>query len=540
MSGGDSSDFQFPASAGGDMSDQIGMLLVQIDIRDREIAKLSRENERMKDALDAIQDPTTAKIIDLAKKNRTLNVNSESLKTRVRKLELELKKATEQVAANAAAAASMSPTTASSSTTAATAMGNAGSISYSALAQKDRERTASSAASSDELAQEWKAKHDALFSRFNDLQLQAASAKNESAKLRMLLQKEIGDDTDIAKIAKEDSNWRGRAQQISLLKIKIEKLKRELASATGNGALRPDTASVLASDSVSMYGDSATVVTGVTTLTTGTTMTSGVRFEELERLKGECSAKDEELSQLKIKIDGYKSRITNLESYSGGLKSKIALLLNKTENDDKLITTLKEQVVQARRMVSNSSAGGAAPSSGNSKAAAILSAKATIDDLSSQIDQLRSQLTMLFASKTTYQTVNGLRQALYKAFEVQKKLVSSLVDLCGGLHLKGAVSLDEQSIEISNLKIALDTLTASRQEDLQLFGMLKKIEPSELEQMTSEEAEIVSAAVSSKEEDAKELEKENEQLKVEVNELKSRYNALMTKSALANRSKQTS
>lgn len=56
--------------------------------------------------------------------------------------------------------------------------------------------------------------------------LQANLFKTEKDKVTRALLKEVGDDTPLSKLVEAGSEWRGRAQQISLLKAKVTDLQQ--------------------------------------------------------------------------------------------------------------------------------------------------------------------------------------------------------------------------------------------------------------------------------------------------------------------------
>ena len=55
---------------------------------------------------------------------------------------------------------------------------------------------------------------------------QANLFKTERDKVTRALVKEVGDDTPLTKLVEGGSDWRGRAQQISLLKAKVTDLQQ--------------------------------------------------------------------------------------------------------------------------------------------------------------------------------------------------------------------------------------------------------------------------------------------------------------------------
>jgi hypothetical protein len=461
----------------------MGMLLVQIDIRDREIAKLSSENSRLSECLDACRDPATQKIIDLAKKNRSLNVQVESLKSKLRKYELaERHESKQQLAKD-----------------------------KEKEKEREREQLAMSMAMtmSEEKekseADEWKQKYDSLFAKTNELQVSVSTLKQENMRIRGLLQREVGDDVDVMKLLKEETNWRGRAQQISLLKAK-------LASGAALGANRPDTASTVSEQTVKDFVNAK----------------EASRFEELERLRGEVMAKDDEVRDLRAKTDGFKSRISNLESYSAGLKSKIQILLQKTENDDKLINTLREQLRRNGHSASSSNLA-TMNATGSDSTLPRRSSKdreanrEAVEELLAGMQALQAQFHHM-GSTRGYDLSEAFRQSLSSSIEVQRRMVQLLLDLAS------ASPTEEEQV----LRHALDALSRARQEDLQLFGIVRA-ELAEQQKGVHASRDPYDDKEASR--DDRTLEKENEQLKVEMQELKSRYNSLMARASMQQQQK---
>ena len=51
--------------------------------------------------------------------------------------------------------------------------------------------------------------------------IQMGQLKSDRDRLARALSREVGDDVPLEKVLEEDSDWRGRAQQISLLRDKL-------------------------------------------------------------------------------------------------------------------------------------------------------------------------------------------------------------------------------------------------------------------------------------------------------------------------------
>jgi len=86
-------------------------------------------------------------------------------------------------------------------------------------------------------AAEWREKHRQASDRQIQAEAKAGIAAREADKLRRLLQREIGDGADLAKVMEEGSNWRGRAQQIVLLKHRLQEAQAGEAAPGTVGAL---------------------------------------------------------------------------------------------------------------------------------------------------------------------------------------------------------------------------------------------------------------------------------------------------------------
>lgn len=147
---------------------------------------------------------------------------------------------------------------------------------------------------------------------------QNTSLKNDLKLAHKALQQEIGDNVNIAQLMSGTSNWRGRAQMIAMLNSKIAELKDKL-----------DTESM---DSFE-----------------GSSRLPLKRLESMRRLEVETLAKelDEckgQLEELKQKVSAYKTRNKNLSDDSNNYKLKTLDLLEKSGRDEEFINCLNEQI----------------------------------------------------------------------------------------------------------------------------------------------------------------------------------------------------
>jgi hypothetical protein len=76
----------------------------------------------------------------------------------------------------------------------------------------------------------------------------------------------------------------------------------------------------------------------------------GNKAKELEALRLDVNMKDDEIQQLKKKFSAANARKDTLEVQIKEIKqtfqSKIQILIDKTENDDKLIVMLKQEIAR--------------------------------------------------------------------------------------------------------------------------------------------------------------------------------------------------
>lgn len=69
-----------------------------------------------------------------------------------------------------------------------------------------------------------------------------------------------------------------------------------------------------------------------------------LKRKDLERALSEAEKYKSDYIELKKRVDGMQSRIKILEFDNKEYRSKIKILLDKSENDDKLITALKQEL----------------------------------------------------------------------------------------------------------------------------------------------------------------------------------------------------
>lgn len=165
--------------------------------------------------------------------------------------------------------------------------------------------------------------------RIVKLRNDAQKYKIDLDKAIKIIEREVGEGQSIDEILKSDSNWKGRAQKVEMLKSKLKKLKLE------NG----DTISTTTFQS-EFSAPKSHAEKNLETMGTN-------RARELDKMKEELVETRDQFESLNLKYKGACSRKVAVENEMKELKSlmasKVKILLDKTENDDKLINMLKEE-----------------------------------------------------------------------------------------------------------------------------------------------------------------------------------------------------
>lgn len=170
-------------------------------------------------------------------------------------------------------------------------------------------------------------KNPGLDKMYQELQFKYTNTKAELKKAKNLLKREIGDFESIDSVFKNE-NWKGRAQQIELLKSKINDLKRQNAKKNEESIL----------PSVSVMKNEGT---------------ADERRKEIVALQETLSKTKEELEKAKKKYQGSSSRASALEKEAKDLrdthKIQVKTLLDKAEHDDRFIMELKNELERTRK-----------------------------------------------------------------------------------------------------------------------------------------------------------------------------------------------
>ncbi|KAJ3273182.1 Coiled-coil domain-containing protein 13 [Terramyces sp. JEL0728] len=154
--------------------------------------------------------------------------------------------------------------------------------------------------------------------------------KQDARTLTKLLQKEVGDSVSVEQLLKGENNWKGRGEQIIILKEKIKELQRKCQSESKANTPIPSTPVVKPNSRI-----------------------EELKRKDLEKAIAEAEKCKSDYSELKKRTDGLQSRIRILETDNKEYRSKIKILLDKSENDDKLISALKQELKKQKKHIEN-------------------------------------------------------------------------------------------------------------------------------------------------------------------------------------------
>lgn len=158
-----------------------------------------------------------------------------------------------------------------------------------------------------------------------ELQVKYTKAKSDLKKAKIVIKKEVGDFDNLDNLLKSEG-WKGRAQQIELLKSRVNDLKRQV------GKKMEETSNI---STVRVEGG------------------ADERRKEIVSLQEQLAKTKEELEMSKKKAQGYSSRLVALEKEAKEIrethKVQIKMLLDKTENDDRFIAELKNELERVKK-----------------------------------------------------------------------------------------------------------------------------------------------------------------------------------------------
>jgi hypothetical protein len=369
------------------------------------------EIARLRELLDATsQGVTEARYIEQARKLRDLNVRYEGEKARCLKLQQQLVQV-ERAKAEEADLSKKGVLLPSERANAAAGP---------SAAEMELQMQASQ-------LQDARARLEKATATSASLRAQCERADREFARLKRVLLNELGDPAAVEKILKDgeaaagaqggDGGWRGRAQQIALLKKKVTDLTKELdalRAAVENGDFAPVEEDDVDGSTGVGGGAAPSIVSRARTTATATTYAGAAgrdyddthrdqlavrerrRANDLGDAKKAVESAEADATKERRRADAMAARVTTLERETQQLRGAVQRLMDKTANDDELIAAYKQELDESQRgvrdqlrQVGASYASGAAVTQLESNAAALRQQIAAQND---DILRLRSEL----------------------------------------------------------------------------------------------------------------------------------------------------
>lgn len=189
--------------------------------------------------------------------------------------------------------------------------------------------------------------------KLKDMEKKMIKLRNENQEQKILIEKatrilerEIGEVVDINELAKDDSSWKGRAQKVEILKAQVKKYKAQLGFNAEN--------SIMTDGGLSVISEGSVFTGKITHAEKKIAQLGEKKKDDLDKLKFQIEELKEELVEVKTKYKAALARRDTLEKQLKTIKTdfgmKIKMLLDKAENDDKLVGILKSEVARLENL----------------------------------------------------------------------------------------------------------------------------------------------------------------------------------------------
>lgn len=173
----------------------------------------------------------------------------------------------------------------------------------------------------------------------DELRRKLSSASDEVKALQRALARELGEGVSIEQAV--DGGWRGRAQQIVLLKSKVKRLEAMLGT---GGSVSSAGASTIASRTRTDVDSRAEEELAEM---------SSERKIAVEQLTEERARLFDECQRLEAKMNGQRARIRTLESEALLHKQQLKIVLDKSGTDDQLVQALRGEIERLKQQLGN-------------------------------------------------------------------------------------------------------------------------------------------------------------------------------------------
>jgi len=249
------------------------------------------------------------RLLDLTKRNRRMQVNVESERSKVKQLENELRKPRED-----------------------------------AKKKSDERLAQQTDAALGDGFEDWKQKYLTTSNTLQQVRHEAQELRAQAHKQKKVLLKELGSEDALAAAMSvvddpATTSWRGRAAEIKQLQRQVKDLREQPKRGGGEEAdLGPSTppnrrpAAQGKPEDVFGAGEKAL------------RQAADKRREEFEKLQDETEKLRQENGEVKRKRDAAKFRASALEEQLKKLKEHVQVLVQKSEHDDEFVATMRRQL----------------------------------------------------------------------------------------------------------------------------------------------------------------------------------------------------
>jgi len=176
--------------------------------------------------------------------------------------------------------------------------------------------------------------------RLEELRLKLNKKDTDLKKTLRALKLEVGEGVDVSKTLQDGGDWRGRAQQIIMLKTKIKRLTSESRNSPGMTGAMSGAGSTFQSSRLHNDVDfkAAEDLRAI----------EQEKARHVEQLTEEYGHLQQHLGEVKRKLEASRARTKVLESESVKNRQQMKIVLDKGANDDELIEALKRELANTR------------------------------------------------------------------------------------------------------------------------------------------------------------------------------------------------
>lgn len=307
-----------------EVKDENGRLYRLLSEKDFEIRNLKKKRDDDEAAGGSVTNEAAAtKIVELSKRVRELTAELQSEKTKVKQYGKKCMELQQQISNIPEETRSM--------------LGSA--VSLRSQTDENKENEVDVKALQDKL------KHTE--SKMSEYRIQCSTLKQEVKIAQKVLQQELGgDNINIQSLMNQQSNWRGRAQQIIGLQLKVEELK---------GKLENSTPKEYDLEREMLGNTSARKRTGDDRHREQLRKIDKERKDAQERAVLEFKALEADHEAVKKKLEAAKTRNSVLAKDVKTLKQQMQAMTQKGQHDDELIDALMVQQAQLQKQLEQTS-----------------------------------------------------------------------------------------------------------------------------------------------------------------------------------------